>query len=109
MEIMLKRRLKLTKGDKGWAKAVKDRDEWACVICGSTTRPNAHHLIVRENHLTKHDVMNGITLCPKHHFFDRKISAHNNPIGFWVWLCEHRPEQVEYCKTKMKEILENEN
>jgi len=106
---MPKGRIKFTKEDKEWAKSVKDRDGWKCVICGETERLNAHHLIARENHLTKLDIQNGLSLCPKHHFFCRQISAHNNPLGLWIWLEANRPDQLEYCRTKLQEILQNED
>ena len=97
--------LKLTKEDKEWAHLVKTRDGYRCVICGDNKRPNAHHLIVRENKETKFDVDNGLTLCPKHHFFCRKISAHNNPVGLFFWLELNRPHQFNYCFTKIQELL----
>lgn len=97
--------LKLTAEDKEWAQKVKTRDFWSCVICNSKERINAHHIIVRENAETKFDVENGLSLCPKHHFFCRQISAHNNPIGLFMWLEKHRPEQLQYCKSKMEQIL----
>jgi len=99
-------KLKLTKEDKEWAKAVKDRDDWRCVICGDTERLNAHHIIARENHETKFDIKNGLSLCPKHHFFCRQISAHNNPLGVFMWLEENRLEQLVYLKDRLKEILD---
>lgn len=102
-------KLKLTKEDKEWAIKVKDRDGWACVICGSEELPNAHHLIVRENHSVKFDINNGLTLCPKHHFFCRRVSAHNNPLGLWLWLEKYRPQQLNYCRNAMQEILNEEN
>jgi len=102
---MPKGQIKFTKEDKEWAYKVKERDEFRCVICGTTERLNAHHIIVRENHETKLDVMNGITLCSSHHFLNRQISAHNNPIGLFMWLEENRSEQYNYCKAKMREIL----
>ena len=102
---MLKRTLKLTAEDKAWANAVKDRDGRKCVICGDTERLNAHHIIVRENHETKLDVMNGLSLCPTHHFFNRQISAHNNPFGLVLWLQINRPEQYEYLKLKQEDLL----
>ncbi len=104
---MLRRKLKLTKEDKEWANAVKDRDGRACVICGARERLNAHHIIVRENNETKLDIENGLSLCPKHHFFCRKISAHNNPIGLLVWLEKHKPEQFYNIKKKMESILDD--
>ena len=103
---MLKRRLKLTKEDKEWAKQVKARDGNMCVVCGETERLNAHHIIVRENHETKLDVQNEISLCPTHHFFNRQISAHNNPIGFLMWLEKNRPKQLNYLRKKMQEIID---
>lgn len=104
---MLKRQLKLTKEDKDWAYKVKERDNFMCVICGSMDRLNAHHLIVRENKQTKLDLNNGLSLCPKHHFFCRKISAHNNPIGLFLWLEKNRPEQLQYLREEMEELVRN--
>jgi predicted restriction endonuclease len=102
-------RMKQTKEDHKWADAVKVRDNHCCVICGSNIRPNAHHIIVRENHETKLEIDNGLTLCPKHHLFCRKISAHNNPLGLFVWLEENRPDQLAFVREKMKVILKNED
>lgn len=104
---MLKNSLKLTKEDKAWAKQVKDRDGWKCVVCNSEIRPNAHHIIPRELHRTKFDIWNGLTLCPKHHFFSRDISAHNNPLALFIWMEKFRSEQFNYCKRQM-EIITNE-
>ncbi len=101
------RRIKLTKEDREWAKDVKDRDNWSCVICGNSERPNAHHIIARENHATKFDLHNGLTLCPKHHFFCRQISAHNNPLGVMMWLETNRPNQLRYLKDKLVEIIDD--
>ena len=99
--------IKFTKEDKDWAKAVKNRDGWACVICGDKEPLNAHHIIARENHETKLDIQNGITLCTRHHFFNRQISAHNNPLGFFMWLELNRPQQLEYLKTKLELIIQD--
>ena len=103
--LLMRGQLKLTAEDRDWATAVKIRDNHACVICGDTNRLNAHHIIARENHETKFDISNGISLCPKHHFFCRQTSAHNNPIGFLIWLEKNRPDQLTYVKSKMEEIL----
>ena len=95
---MLKRQLKLTKEDKEWASKVKERDNFMCVICGSMDRLNAHHIIPRENHETKLELNNGLSLCPKHHFFCRKISAHNNPVGMFFWLETNRAVQLAWIR-----------
>jgi len=97
--------LKLTKEDKEWANLVKTRDGWGCVICGNEERLNAHHIIARENHETKFNIDNGLSLCPKHHFFCRQVSAHNNPIGLLLWLEKNRPEQLQKVRVMMEEIL----
>ena len=102
---MLKRQLKLTDEDKIWAKCIKNRDGWKCVICGSDIKPNAHHLIPREIKETKLDLLNGLTLCPKHHFFCRKISAHNNPLGLFFWLEKNRPEQFQFCREEIIKLV----
>lgn len=97
--------MKLTKEDKEWAKAVKERDG-SCVICGSTKRLNAHHVLPRENLKTKHDILNGITLCPLHHRFSREISAHQNPLVFILWMLKYRSFQFGHlsCLIKLKEV-----
>jgi len=100
--------IKFTKEDKDWAKAVKERDGFKCVICSGTETLHSHHIIARENHETKLDIQNGITLCSKHHLFCRQISAHNNPLGFFMWLERNRPEQLEYLKTRL-ELIVNED
>ena len=93
-------RIRPTTDDKKWAKAVKTRDAWACIICKSLTQPNAHHLIPKEIKEFRHDISNGVTLCPKHHRFSRQISAHQNPIAFIKWLEAHRPAELEWAKSK---------
>ena len=99
---MMRGKLKLTIEDKEWANKVKERDSYKCVICGNTIKPNAHHIIPREVHLSKFDVNNGLTLCPKHHFFSRDISAHNHPLALFMWLEKNRPEQLNYIKSLIK-------
>lgn len=89
-----------------WAKRVKDRDSNKCVICGSERRPNAHHLIPKELKETRYNIDNGITLCPKHHRFSRRISAHQNPIAFVMWLELNRHTQLEYVKYKIRRMAE---
>lgn len=50
-----------------WSKAVRQRDE-SCVICGSTEKLHAHHLIPRASYpYLSLNINNGITLCERHH------------------------------------------
>jgi len=99
--------MKLTKEDKLWAKEVKERDNNRCVICGKEERLNAHHLFPREIELMKHDINNGISLCPLHHRFSREISPHQNPIAFHIWMLEHRPFQLERIINKWERLEKN--
>jgi 5-methylcytosine-specific restriction endonuclease McrA len=94
-------KLKLTKEDKAWALKIKERDNFECVICKSSHYLNSHHLLPRERKDTKFDLLNGLTLCVKHHMFSREISAHNNPFAFFVWLQHNRPEVYEYLLLKL--------
>lgn len=53
---------------KEWRQAVYKRDNYKCVICGSTHKLNAHHLYSYSNCKTlRYLVKNGVTLCHKHH------------------------------------------
>jgi len=94
--------------DIDWSHQVKDRDKWRCVVCGSEFRPNAHHIVPREIRLHRWDVENGITLCVNHHKFSRAISAHQNPMSFFVWLQEHRPQQFVTAFLRNKDLIEEE-
>lgn len=82
--------------DLEWAKAVKNRDGWMCVICNSQNKASAHHIIPRENRATRHNILNGITLCVLHHKFSLKISPHRNSVAFLKWLADNRFKQFEY-------------
>jgi len=87
----------LKKKDKEWADEIK-KDK-GCIICGSKIRLNAHHIIPREIKDTRHDLLNGIPLCPKHHKFGM-LSAHRNPAWFILFLMNARPEIYNYIKNK---------
>jgi hypothetical protein len=78
------------KADKEWSREVRARDG-CCVVCGAVQKLNAHHILPREIIKTRHNLDNGITLCPKHHRFSKQeISAHQNPFAFFVWLRHNR-------------------
>lgn len=86
------------KKDKEWALAVKERDGFKCVICGSTKLLNAHHLIGREVLSMRHQVDNGVSLCPSHHKYSREISAHKQPVVFQWWMEINREWQLNRIK-----------
>ena len=72
--------------EKAWSEDIRSSAGWVCSICGSPNRLHAHHIIPREHERFKFDLENGIALCAKHHKFCRNISAHNNPMAFFLWL-----------------------
>ena len=90
------RRRKQTKELTEWKNAVKDRDKRMCVICGSKTYLNAHHIIpfAKANSNTNHLIANGISLCPLHHKWGN-ISAHKNGLWFFKWMWIYRRAQIK--------------
>jgi len=96
--------MKQTKELKEWAIKIKERDSNKCVICGSIKNLNAHHILPRELKTTALDLNNGITLCPLHHRFSFKMSAHQNPMAFYRWLFLERNQQYIYLLTKLEEV-----
>lgn len=90
--------------DELWAICVKTRDNFQCAICGEKNMPNAHHLITRKVFQYRWDVSNGITLCPSHHEFDVRLSAHTAPWGLEEWMKENRPEQFKKHEISRKNI-----
>ena len=83
-----------------WAKLVKARDK-CCIICDSTERLNAHHIIPRSNKQFALDLDNGLTCCVLHHKFSYDISAHKNPFVFYRWIEENKPELLKNLKEKI--------
>lgn len=74
-----------------------------CVICESTIRPNAHHIIPRMFKELRWDVNNGVILCPKHHKFGR-LSAHKNSLWFITLLRLNVPNKHDYLLRMLYEI-----
>jgi len=88
-------RKELKKKDKEWAIAIKKKFNNKCIVCGKKERLNAHHIIPREIKESRHDLRNGIALCPKHHRFSFELSAHQNPFAFMIFLFYTYPEVFE--------------
>lgn len=95
-KILRMQKRQLNKDDKNWRITVKNRDNNECVICKNNITPHVHHIIPRENKLLRHEIMNGITLCAKHHKFSIDISPHRNPFVFMSWLRKNRIEQTTF-------------
>jgi len=94
--------------DDAWATMIKSKDNWRCAICGSDYRPNAHHIVPREHKRYKYEPDNGITLCVRHHKFSRVISAHNNPLAFFLWLRRFKYTLYEVACKRIETILKGE-
>jgi|SRR3990167_2872481 len=98
-------RSKERNADKDWSIKIRERDNWVCSICGSRFGIIAHHIIPRENKVYKYDLMNGIALCCKCHKFSRRISAHNAPFAFLLWLAKYKPLQYQLAEERVIESL----
>ena len=58
----------IASNDKDWSQAVKRRDGYKCIICGSKKYVQTHHLKGRAQFPElKLQVNNGVSLCLKHH------------------------------------------
>jgi len=91
--------------DDLWATGIKARANWVCAICGDDNRVAAHHIIPRECKEFRYCADNGIVLCVSHHKFSRIISAHCNPLAFFMWLARYRPELLEKAEQRTREML----
>ena len=93
-----------------WAAQVKQRDHGACVVCGLVSagdkgrcRIQAHHVLEKKawpRYATT--LLNGLTLCPRHHCFGKR-SAHTNPVWWSWWLSINRPEVYSWALARMGE------
>jgi len=99
-----RKRIARQKALKEWSLAVRARDWNKCQMCGSIKFLNAHHIISKVNKKLRLDIMNGISLCSKHHRFSFEISAHQNPFAFFLWFMNNKKEQFEYLKEKTNEM-----
>lgn len=75
---------------KEWRKAVYERDNYTCVVCGHHGGSlNAHHLEAYDkNESMRFDVDNGVTLCPSCHIKFHQIYGFggNTKKQFLEWL-----------------------
>ena len=86
-----------------WKRNVKIRDNYHCVICNKPVEGKncqAHHILPKGIKGLRWDVMNGITLCYRHHKVGL-YSAHMNAIWFTYWLKTNRQKQFKYVTDKL--------
>ena len=76
--------------DRLWSIVVRAQWGHVCAVCGEEGK-NAHHLIPREFHSTRHDTQNGICLCAYCHRWRKTVSPHQNAAGWMEWLAENHP------------------
>lgn len=84
------------RADAAWSKAVRQRDNHQCCICHKTEYVQAHHLIPRAAMFYRHNIENGITLCPQHHEYSIELSAHGAPWAFEEWMKANMTERYEW-------------
>lgn len=91
--------------DDKWSHEVKERANFKCEYCGSTTSLNSHHIFSRSNRSVRWDLDNGVCICSKHHVFSSAFSAHLSPIEFVEWLKDKRGhEWYDNLRVKAKSI-----
>ena len=71
------------------------REKGHCERCGSTENLQHHHIVGRRNLTLRYDIINGLCLCYRCHFFQ----AHGGALEFIDWLDERFPSRMEYLRT----------
>jgi len=99
----MKRKTQRNKCDKLWSELIRQRNGGRCEVCGKPGN-NPHHVISRRNLTLRHDLRNGVLLCPSHHTFSSKESAHLDPIFFMRWFEVNRREDYNYLCEKREEV-----
>lgn len=70
------KRLTMRELDKLWAELVKKRDGYRCQALFSDCNGglDAHHFVTKKNKSVRYLLLNGVTLCRKHHDMAHKFS-----------------------------------
>ena len=102
------RKISVKTADIKWAKLIKKRDNWTCQKCG-TVYPkksrglHAAHIFSRRFKRTRHDVLNGVSLC-----FGCHMNFHSSPLEFHEWAEEYLgTEEYEVLKGRARKIAVN--
>ena len=106
------------KAHKDWRKAVLEKWDNKCAVCGATcydgkkiTPLHAHHLIAWEVEKFRYDINNGIVLCPRHHTkYGHQVSPHNDSSAmFFIILQDKYPEVWKWLKEKLGQFQKRLN
>ena len=98
------KKVRISKYDKLWSKAVRERDR-RCLVCGKTDYLAAHHFIRRGVKATRLALENGITLCPAHHTFNHEFSAHRTPESFKRWFEKEYPDRAKAMRKREQTMM----
>lgn len=91
----------LRKKDKEWSNQIKEIFNNQCLVCKKNKGLNSHHIIPREIKEFRHDLLNGLCLCPQHHKWDNYISAHKNPFVLYEFYKQEMPERYQQLVNKL--------
>ena len=96
-------KIKIQKEDTEWARQVRERDK-KCLYCRKTQYLQAHHLFGRSRSSTRYNLLNGFTLCAKHHVFSNEFSAHRTNETFKIWAKAYLGKKVYQELKKLSEV-----
>ena len=91
--------------DKLWSLIVRHNDGKKCIVCGSESYIQAHHLISRRCISYRHDLLNGVSLCPDHHEYGLTLSAHTAPWAFEDYMQNNQPKKYQWWIEARKKII----
>ena len=91
------------KADKVWSEVIRRTGK--CIICGAERYLQAHHLIHRGAIFFRHNLENGVALCPQCHTYSLQCSAHVSPWAFEDWMRSHRPDQFAWWEKNRYTII----
>lgn len=84
------------KADAAWGRIIHLVGGGKCAVGGDCAgNLEAHHIISRGVIATRHDPLNGVLLCSKHHKFSPLCSPHGGPAGFFAWFEKKFPGRID--------------
>jgi hypothetical protein len=90
-----KRRMKLHHADALFSQYIRQRDGWACRVCGSAQRIQCGHVISRRYHAIRFNPANAVALCSRCH-----MKYTRNPLAWEAWVEERFPGRLGMLKAQ---------